>query len=166
MESLYVCLFSNGHIKVGRSIEPKSRIATHVDRVACMGVTLSDSFVVASADEDEAREQALIAKCVEASSRRHRLEWFEGLAFDQVCQWAREVALADLERGDSAVRGVRQRLRMAQSDLAAVLGCTQANIGFIERRGQTLMPEMAKRLIRFAASKGEKVTYEDLYGRA
>jgi len=34
MEYLYVCHFSNGHIKVGRSIHPKSRIASHADRVA------------------------------------------------------------------------------------------------------------------------------------
>lgn len=33
-EYLYVCHFSNGHIKVGRSVHPKSRIASHADRVA------------------------------------------------------------------------------------------------------------------------------------
>ena len=31
MEYLYVCHFSNGHIKVGRSIDPKSRIASHAN---------------------------------------------------------------------------------------------------------------------------------------
>ncbi len=34
MEYLYVCHFSNGHIKVGRSIDPRARIAAHADRVA------------------------------------------------------------------------------------------------------------------------------------
>ncbi len=30
MNYLYVCLFSNGHIKVGRSINPMARIADRV----------------------------------------------------------------------------------------------------------------------------------------
>lgn len=45
MEYLYVCHFSNGHIKVGRSIDPRARIAAHADRVACMGVEFVDRFV-------------------------------------------------------------------------------------------------------------------------
>lgn len=165
MESLYVCLFSNGHIKVGRSIDHASRIANHVDRVACMGIDLEDSFVVGCADECDAREQALIARCVQGASKRHLHEWFEGLSFAEVCQWARDSAVADLDRANSLFRGVRLQLRMTQADLASALGCTQGNIGFIERGTQTLMPDMAKRLIRFAAAKGLKVTYEDLYGQ-
>ena len=34
MSHLYVCHFSSGHIKVGRSIDPVARVAQHADRVA------------------------------------------------------------------------------------------------------------------------------------
>lgn len=93
MESLYVCLFSNGHIKVGRSIDPISRIAQHADRVSCFGVTLADHFIVECPTVlfGEAR---LIDRCVEACETRHNNEWFAGLDFGEVCEWAAEAAHA------------------------------------------------------------------------
>ena len=33
MISLYVCLFSNGHLKVGRSVNALARISQHEERV-------------------------------------------------------------------------------------------------------------------------------------
>ena len=33
MSSLYVCLFSNGHLKVGRSVNALARISQHEERV-------------------------------------------------------------------------------------------------------------------------------------
>ena len=37
MSALYVCLFSNGHLKVGRSAYALARIAQHEERVSCLG---------------------------------------------------------------------------------------------------------------------------------
>jgi hypothetical protein len=92
MESLYVCHFSNGHIKVGRSIDPASRIASHADRVACVGVELMESAVFECVGSAVARESALIARCIEVAEARHQNEWFVGLAFANVCAWADAIA--------------------------------------------------------------------------
>jgi hypothetical protein len=91
-ESLYVCQFSNGHVKVGRSVDPKSRIAAHAERVACMGVELSDHFIVECVGPASPRETALILKCTEAASTRFLSEWFIGLDFLSVCDWAQDCA--------------------------------------------------------------------------
>lgn len=92
MEALYVCLFSNGHIKVGRSIEPNSRIASHADRVACMGVSLDESYVTECPDASEARERVLIDRCATLATERFQSEWFAGLTFAEVCKFAYDAA--------------------------------------------------------------------------
>jgi DNA-binding transcriptional regulator YdaS (Cro superfamily) len=89
MESLYVCLFSNGQIKVGRSIDPQARMATHADRVACMGVEIADTFTVACAGAAAPCEAELIGLCAAyPGATRYQDEWFSGLNFDEVCEWA------------------------------------------------------------------------------
>jgi hypothetical protein len=87
-ESLYVCRFSSGHIKVGRSIDPMSRIAAHADRLACIGVELVNHFVVACVGPSEPREAHLIARCADAADKRYHYEWFEGLDYRMACEWA------------------------------------------------------------------------------
>lgn len=96
MAFLYVCLFSNGHIKVGRSITPFSRIASHVERVACLGVALVDSSDVECVGPSEPRERVLIDRCADACEQRFKSEWFTGLDYATVCSWAREAARLDL----------------------------------------------------------------------
>lgn len=63
----------------------------------------------------------------------------------------------------SSFKFIRERLGVTQAALAAGIGCSQGNVGHYER-GQTVMPETAKRLIAFAAALGVKVTYEEIYG--
>lgn len=88
MEYLYVCSFSNGHIKVGRSNNPESRISQHVDRVSCLGIKLIDKFIVECVGLSAPSETALINRCVDTAEKRNKSEWFEGLSFDDVCAWA------------------------------------------------------------------------------
>lgn len=123
MEALYVCLFSNGHIKVGRSTNPDARIAQHVARVSCMGVELVSREVVLCANSSSRREADLIARCAEAAERRFQSEWFAGLDFATVCQWAREAAGYELPADCGATFGMR--LRHAR----AIAGMTQADLG-------------------------------------
>ncbi len=92
MQSLYVCLFSNGHIKVGRSDKPFLRIATHADRVSCLGVAVVGQQVFECVGRASLAEAELIRRCVAAASKRNAVEWFEGLHFDTVCGWAMEAA--------------------------------------------------------------------------
>ena len=92
MGSLYVCEFSNGTIKVGRSIDPVSRIASHVDRVACVGVELLRSQVYFCADSDVYSETELIRECASLAESIRGNEWFVGLEFETVCSWAERCA--------------------------------------------------------------------------
>jgi DNA-binding transcriptional regulator YiaG len=164
MESLYVCQFSNGHIKVGRSIDPVSRIAAHADRVACMGVELVESHITRPLTDAARRESILIVLCTGSpGATRFKSEWFAGLDYPTVCAWAEHCAVRELQTEASPVRSIRQRLGLSQEELATELGCIQANVSLLER-GQTVMPEMAKRLIRVARARGLPITYDDVYG--
>lgn len=57
---------------------------------------------------------------------------------------------------------IRKQLSVSQSELAAELGCSQANISFYER-GQTVPPDTARRLIEVAAKRGLVITFNDVY---
>lgn len=92
MEYLYVCHFSNGHIKVGRSIDPRARIAAHADRVACMGVELVEHHIAECIGRSAPAEAALIERCAELSHKRNKSEWFEGLDYLDVCEQANACA--------------------------------------------------------------------------
>lgn len=65
----------------------------------------------------------------------------------------------------STIKAIRDRLGLTQTALAEGIGCTQGNVGHYENKGQSMPPDMAKRLIRFAAQMGHRVTYEDVYGQ-
>ena len=92
MEYLYVCHFSNGHIKVGRSVAPKSRIATHADRVSCVGVELVEHHIVECLGKSAQAEAVLIRKCADVATKRNKGEWFEGLDYLDVCDLANACA--------------------------------------------------------------------------
>lgn len=92
MEYLYVCHFSNGHVKVGRSIHPKSRIAAHADRVACVGIELIEHQIFECVGHSAPAESALIERCTELATKRNKSEWFEGLDFLDVCDAAHDFA--------------------------------------------------------------------------
>jgi putative transcriptional regulator len=63
------------------------------------------------------------------------------------------------------IKTIREALGLTQAALADALGCTQGNV-FHYERGQTVPPEVAKRIISIAASLGKDLTYEDVYGPA
>lgn len=63
----------------------------------------------------------------------------------------------------NAIRPIRERLKLTQQALADALGCTQGNVGHYER-GQTIPPDVAKRLIEVAGSKGLRIGYDHVYG--
>lgn len=52
---------------------------------------------------------------------------------------------------------------MTQQTLADGIGCTQGNIGHYER-GQTIPPERAIQIIKFAKKHGVKVSMDEIYG--
>lgn len=63
----------------------------------------------------------------------------------------------------NTIKSIRERLGVTQAALAEGIGCTQGNVGHYER-GQTVPPDMARRLIAFAGARGHRVSYDDIYG--
>lgn len=128
MSHLYVCRFSSGHIKVGRSIDPESRVAQHAERVACVGVELVEYRTFACTGDVGVAEAALIEKCDAECERRLKSEWFEGLSFESVCAWCGDIASTPF--ADRGLRPVQVACAMlgGQSGLAKLLGTTPASI--------------------------------------
>lgn len=61
------------------------------------------------------------------------------------------------------VKEIRLTLGLSQQALGRGIGCTQGNI-FHYERGQMLPPDMAKRVIDFAATRGLPLTMGQIYG--
>ena len=61
------------------------------------------------------------------------------------------------------IQVIRSRLGVSQSELADAIGCTQPNVSYMER-GQAIPPDVANRLIEFAASRGLPITHSHVYG--
>ena len=65
----------------------------------------------------------------------------------------------------NAIKSIRVRLELTQAALAAELGCTQSNVGHYEK-GQTLLPETARKVIEIAAGRGLEIGFDHVYGVA
>lgn len=63
----------------------------------------------------------------------------------------------------SHFKAIRERLGVTQDELAAVLGCSQGNVSLMDR-GQTVMPDTAKKLLEFAALRGLVIQMDHVYG--
>ncbi|WP_062362263.1 helix-turn-helix domain-containing protein [Variovorax paradoxus] len=61
------------------------------------------------------------------------------------------------------LKSIRERLGVTQQALADGIGCTQGNVGHYER-GQMLPPNVATKLIAFAAARGLRIGYDHIYG--
>jgi len=63
----------------------------------------------------------------------------------------------------NSIKSLRTRLCVTQEVMADAIGVTQGNVSNYER-GQSVPPEIAKRLIVYAATLGHAVSYDDIYG--
>ena len=64
----------------------------------------------------------------------------------------------------NTIKSIRARLGLTQAALAEAIGCTQGNVGHYENKGQTVPPEVARRLIAHAARLGVPLSFDDVYG--
>jgi putative transcriptional regulator len=62
----------------------------------------------------------------------------------------------------SNIKSIRRLLGVTQQAMADGLGCTQANVSLYEK-GQALPPDTASRLIAYAKSQGQDITFDDVY---
>lgn len=61
------------------------------------------------------------------------------------------------------LKSIRELLGVTQQAMAEGIGCTQGNVGHYER-GQTLPPDMARKLIDFASTFGVSLSFDHIYG--
>lgn len=59
-------------------------------------------------------------------------------------------------------KSIRVGLGVTQSAIAEAIGVTQGNVSFYEK-GQTVPPTVAAKLIDFAASRGHRISFDDIY---
>lgn len=62
----------------------------------------------------------------------------------------------------NAFRSIRNRLGLTQVEMAGGIGVSQGNVSLYES-GQTVPPKVAERLIEFAKTLGNVVTYDEVY---
>jgi hypothetical protein len=147
LSSIYVAKFSNGVIKVGRSVDPVSRIAQHEARVACMGVTLVEWTHYECVGSASSAETRLIEWCAERATRRFHSEWFEGVHYFDAVKVAEEFSLS--VGPDKKVAGMDWQKLIAdllaagitQKEIADVAGITQGRVSQISRDGGGLYYE-------------------------
>lgn len=167
MSHLYVVEFSSGHIKVGRSIDPKSRIAQHEARVACLGAALLNWQAFECTGNVARAESMLIEWCRERATERFKSEWFLGLRFECVTTIAGDIAslpLRDDGRGCMNIfQSTREALNLSQEELGTGLGLSQGAISHWECDRTTPTPEQARKLIEFAVARGVKLSFDDIY---
>jgi hypothetical protein len=92
MQSLYVCVFSNGIVKVGRGINPQERIRAHRSTGEAMGVDMVNHCIAECQGDIYSAERELISWCVEQCTKRMRSEWFLGVDYAQAVEKAKEFA--------------------------------------------------------------------------
>lgn len=131
---LYVCHFSNGHIKVGRSVHPQSRIASHAERVACFGIELVEHYIVECTGHGAPAETKLIGHCSGLASKRHKSEWFEGLEYLDICEFANACAtqihpIGSVSRITEIIRKFRSPpFSFSQAEITRRTGISQSRI--------------------------------------
>lgn len=64
----------------------------------------------------------------------------------------------------NTTKAIRTLLGISQADMARALGCTQSNVSFYERRGQSMPIERSIRLIEYAKTRGVRLTAGQVYG--
>lgn len=92
---LYLCLFSDGTLKVGRGGDPEKRVTAHAGAGACFGIVMVKSDVI-PCDRLKQAERKLIRWCEQRASAKACKEWFKGVSYDDCLEVARQIAAASI----------------------------------------------------------------------
>ena len=61
------------------------------------------------------------------------------------------------------IKSIRERLSLSQAAFAVAIGVTQGNVSHYEMQRQEVPPEIARRVIAYAASAGLTLSFDDIY---
>lgn len=65
----------------------------------------------------------------------------------------------------NGIKAIRTQLGLTQQAFAEGIGVSQGNVSFLER-GQTVMPDVARRVIDLAERSGFRCSFDDVYCEA
>jgi hypothetical protein len=86
---VYVLRFTTGVVKVGKAVNPATRIAAHRRHAQIHGVAISDGYVSDVHPYHSRTERQLIDYCAQQGSRiAEGNEYFTGVEFDAACDFA------------------------------------------------------------------------------
>lgn len=63
----------------------------------------------------------------------------------------------------NAIYAIRKQLGVTQAALASGIGVTQGNVYLYEKKGQTVPPKVAEKLIEYAGTLGVTLTFDQIY---
>lgn len=61
------------------------------------------------------------------------------------------------------LKSIREQLGMSQAEFGELIGVSQGNVSHCEQQRQEVSPEIARRVIAAARSKGLDVSFDDIY---
>lgn len=91
MGHVYVLQFSDGTVKPGFSTSPESRLRSHRNAAACFGFCIERLWVSPDHHDAAENELALLAEARRTASAVRKAEYFTGLDFDALVEFAREM---------------------------------------------------------------------------
>lgn len=63
----------------------------------------------------------------------------------------------------TSIKSIRTQLGLTQAAFAEGIGVTQGNVSHYENNGQTVMPDVARRVIELVNRNGFACTFDDVY---
>ena len=142
-ESLYIVEFDSGVIKVGKGVNPKSRIKSHEATGKIAGWKIKREFKIECVGLAHCPEIMLINFAASKSSEIRCREWFLGVDFDQLVEKATEFSKLETKKN-----------REKKGGLAGVF----KNLFFMnESKGFDQCLEIAEQLISVAISDIEEL---------
>jgi hypothetical protein len=89
---VYVIQFSTGVVKVGKAVNPESRIGDHRHNAAVHNISITDGFVSVAHPGHSKTERELIKFCAHHGTRTAAgNEYFTGIDFEAACSFADEI---------------------------------------------------------------------------
>lgn len=92
---LYLCLFSNGTLKVGRAGNIEGRLKTHAATAECFGIEVQRTASLPFFNPTRA-EKTLIDWCSNKAKGRTSREWFTGISFDECLAYLSDLQSCDM----------------------------------------------------------------------
>lgn len=110
--SLYLCLFSQGTIKIGMGADAAARLASHRSAGVVFGITVVRTDII-PCELPRKAEKLLIEWCVKNSTECNGREWFNGVDYD--------ACLAAAQTAAAAMMGPHPERRAARDLMKAML---------------------------------------------